>query len=156
MASQYVGFLLTVIFGITLCVALNVTMNNFASTVATTASRAELTKVLESIKVYINDLCSSATSLNTHALTIYISIPTSLSNNLPYTVSTDAINGNYLLIGQSIANNDSLSVNLSISFSSNNIVVTGFLTSSLPHPYLQLTQPVSNSSLLKLGNELTL
>ena len=151
MASQYISFLITFILAITLFIALNFAMNNFSSTVSTTSANDELNKILESIKGNINDLFSSSASLNSNSLTIYVSIPSSLSNNLPYTISIDAINGEYLLLGQSIDNKNSLAGNLSISFPSNNIVVTGFLDSTLPHPYLQLIQQVSNNSLLKLG-----
>ena len=153
MASQYISFLITFILGITLFIALNFAMSNFSSTVSTTSANDELNKILESIKGNINDLFSSSASLNSDSLTIYVSIPSSLSNNLPYTISIDTINGEYLLLGQSIDNKNSLAGNLSISFPSNNIVVTGFLDSTLPHPYLQLIQQVSNNSLLKLGNE---
>ena len=153
MASQYISFLITFILAITLFIALNFAMNNFSSTVSTTSANDELNKILESIKGNINDLFSSSASLNSDSLTIYVSIPSSLSNNLPYTISIDTINGEYLLLGQSIDNKNILAGNLSISFSSNNIVVTGFLDSSLPHPYLQLIQQVPNNSLLKLGNE---
>ena len=153
MASQYISFLITFILGITLFIALNFALSNFSSTVSTTSAYDELNKILESIKGNINDLFSSSASLNSDSLTIYVSIPSSLSNNLPYTISIDTINGEYLLLGQSIDNKNSLAGNLSISFPSNNIVVTGFLDSTLPHPYLQLIQQVSNNSLLKLGNE---
>ena len=155
MASQYMSFLITFILGITLFITLNGAMSNFSSSVSTTATINELNEILESIKGNIQDLFRNAISLDSNSITMYISLPTSLSNNLPYTISIDTINGEYLLLGRNLHDKGMLSANLSISFSSYNVVIIGVLDSSLPHPYIQLTQQASNSSILMFGNDIT-
>lgn len=153
MASEYVSFMLVFGLGISMVVAITITMQTLSNGVSDTSAKVALDNVLEEVKGSISDGINSELQWNGISPSYQHNLDLSrlLVNKFPYKLYITSISGSYYLVGETINSQTHITENTPLLFTIKDVSISGTITSTSSNPYI-LFEKVSNSIIIILGN----
>ena len=154
MASEYVSFMLVFGLGISMVVGITLTMQSLSDSVFDTSAKVALDTVIDQVKGAITDGITNENQwLGVSASYEHnLDISSLLVNKYPYEISVQLVSGIYYVVGQTVNTQTNISVSSALVFTSQDVSISGTLSSSSSNPYILFTKDTSNNIVVTLGN----
>ena len=154
MASEYVSFMLVFGLGISMVVGITLTMQSLSDSVFDTSAKVTLETVIDQVKGAITDGITNENQwLGVSASYEHnLDISSLLVNKYPYEISVQLVSGTYYVVGQTVNTQTNISVSSAMVFTSQDVSISGTMSSSSSNPYILFTKDTSNNIVVTLGN----